>query len=270
MTAMDNIDQQVSNTRNIEQNFSDSVDYYHQHATIQKKVADGLVASLKPWKEIIPSGPILEVGCGTGFLSSQILEEFSDREITISDLSEEMLRFTSERLDEQEGVSYKVLDVNELGEEEGKYALIISNFAAQWFDDPAMGLDRLVKALKPGGLLLTAFPGNHSFTEWYECCLELGLPFTANALPDVEEVVVKLSLNPVQIDYYENDLFQEFDSSMEFFRHLKKIGAGTSRTGKSLSVKKLRLLTSFWNEKVSSKVNVKWHVVYLAVKKEMV
>ncbi len=265
---MNNIDQQVSNTRQIERNFSDSVEYYHKHAAIQRKVADGLVASLKPWKEIIPPGPILEVGCGTGFLSSKVLDEFPDREIVISDLSQEMVRFTSEQCGEREEVSYEVLDVNEL-KEEGKYALIVSNFAAQWFDDPAMGLDRLVKALKPGGLLLTAFPGNHSFTEWYECCLELGLPFTANVLPDVEEVVVKLSLNPVQVDYYENDLFQEFDSSIEFFRHIKRIGASTSRSDKSLTAKQLRLLTSFWDEKVNGNVKVKWHVVYLAVKKEM-
>lgn len=265
---MRSIDQQVSNTSKIAENFSASVDYYYNHAVIQRKVADGLIASLKPWKDIIPAGPILEVGCGTGFISGQLLEEFPDREITISDISEQMLAFTSQRLNDKDKVTFTVLDVNEFEEQDEQYALIISNFATQWFDDPAMGLDRLVKALKPGGLLLTAFPGNHSFTEWYECCLELGLPFTANALPDVEEIVVKLSLNPVQIDYYENDLFQDFDSSLEFFQHIKKIGAGTSSTGKSLTAKQLRLLTSFWDNKVDEKVKVKWHVVYLAVKKE--
>ena len=266
---MRSIDQQVSNTSKIARNFSASVDYYHERAVIQRKVADGLIASLKPWKDIIPPGPVLEVGCGTGFISGQILEEFPDREITISDLSEEMLVFTSQQLKNKDGTSFAVLDVNELEEQDEQYALIISNFAAQWFEDPAMGLDRLVKCLKPGGILLTAFPGNHSFTEWYECCLELGLPFTANELPDVEEVVVKLSLNPVQIDYYENDLFQDFDSSFEFFQHIKKIGAGTSKTGKSLSAKQLRLLTSFWDNKANGKVRVKWHVIYLAVKKEI-
>ncbi|RNC85492.1 MAG: methyltransferase [Balneola sp.] len=266
---MNSIDQQVIQTSQVRKNFSASVSYYHEHAVIQKKVAEGLIASIKPWKDIIPPGPVLEVGCGTGFVSEHIVNEFPNREIVISDLSADMVDFTSNKIGKRDGVVFEVLDVNDFNIQEYKYALIVSNFAAQWFDDPATGLDRLTKSLKPGGLLITAFPGNHSFAEWYECCLELGLPFTANTLPDVEEVVVKLSLNPVQIDYYENDLYQEFESSLGFFQHLKKIGAHTSKTGKSLNTKQLRLLTSFWDKKKNGDVKVKWHVVYLAVKKEM-
>ncbi|MGB0347265.1 MAG: hypothetical protein ACPGGA_07255, partial [Balneolaceae bacterium] len=119
------------------------------------------------------------------------------------------------------------------------------------------------------GLLLVAFPGNNSFTEWYERCLELGLPFTANTLPDVEEIVIKLSIGPYQIDYYENDLHQQFEHSMDFFKHIKQIGAGYSLSGKSLTQKQMKLLTTHWDEKVSP-VSVKWHVVYLAAKKDMI
>lgn len=252
----------------VARNFGKSAHRYHQEAKIQQKVAQGLTASVRPWKDIIPPGPVLEVGCGTGFLSESIRDEFPNRSIEITDISPEMVQFTESRLGATSTSTFSVLNVDDWKEPKEKYALIVSNFAAQWFKDTAIGLETLTKALLPGGLLLVAFPGNQSFKEWYECCLELGLPFTANTLPDVEEIVVKLSMGPMQIDYYENDLYQNFKHSIEFFRHIKQIGAGFNKSGKSLSIKQLKLLTNFWDKKSSGNVKVKWHVVYLAAKKD--
>ncbi len=266
---MKSIESTINYKSKVADSFSKSVHKYHQNAVIQRKVAEGLTSSIKPWKEIIPPGPVLEVGCGTGFLSELMMEEFPEREFVLTDASSEMVVFTNNRLGKSERIKCEVLNVDEIQDPEPKYSLIISNFAAQWFTDTAIGLENLTKMLNPGGLLLTAFPGNHSFMEWYECCLELGLPYTANPLPDVEEVVVKLSLNPVQVDYYENDLFQDFSSSIDFLKHLKEIGAGISTTGKSLSAKQIKLLTSFWDKKTNNQIKAKWHVVYLAVKKDM-
>ncbi|MEO1022776.1 MAG: methyltransferase domain-containing protein [Bacteroidota bacterium] len=252
--------------------FGASAHNYHQQAGIQRNVAEGLIASLRPWKDMIPEGPILEVGAGTGFLSELLIQEFPQAEIHLTDASEEMIRYTEHRLTEAfetlPNVTFRVLDADHLEESPQKYALIISNFAAQWFNDVSYGLEQLTNQLAPGGLLLTAFPGNNSFKSWYEYCLELGLPFTANTLPDVEEVVIKLSIGPQQIDYYENDLVQTFDSSLDFFRHLKAIGASASKSGKSLSAKQMRLLTNHWDTSESDGIKVNWHVVYLAAKRD--
>jgi len=255
-------------SKNIPQTFGKSAKNYHQKARIQRKVAEGLVASLSPWKDILPPGPILEVGCGTGFLTELMINEFPEREFVITDASEEMVEFAKEQLGSAINRKFQTLNVDSLSQSESKFACIVSNFAIQWFSDPAVGLEKLGQLLVPGGLLLIAFPGNHSFPEWYEHCLELGLPFTANSLPDVEELVVKLSIEPFQIDYYENDLHQKFDHSIDFFKHIKQIGAGFSKTGKSLTASQMRLLTSYWDEKVNS-ISVKWHVVYLAAKKDV-
>jgi malonyl-CoA O-methyltransferase len=256
-------------SKSIADSFGRSVQDYHQKASIQRKVAEGLVASLSPWKDILPQGPILEIGCGTGFLTGLMINEFPDREFVISDASEEMVAFAKEQLGETPKRKFQKLNVDQITTTEPKFACIVSNFAVQWFSDPAIGLEKLGQLLLPGGLLLVAFPGNHSFTEWYEKCLELGLPYTANPLPDVEDVVIKLSVGPFQIDYYENDLHQKFDHSIEFFKHIKQIGAGLSLYGKSLTSKQMRLLTNYWDEKTSP-VSVKWHVVYLAAKKDVV
>ncbi|MTI88026.1 MAG: methyltransferase domain-containing protein [Balneolaceae bacterium] len=253
--------------------FGEAAQYYHQHADIQKQVANGLISSLNPWRDILPPGPILEVGCGTGFLTKQLVEMYPKRSIIVTDASEKMLQFCKSELQKSNcplnNITFKVVEVNTgMTVESGQYAMVISNFVAQWFDDTAMGLERLGASIKKGGLLLCSFPGNQSFSQWYERCLELGLPFTANPLPDVEEVVIKLSTAPFQIDYYENDLQENFDSALAFFRHLKQMGASENVTGKSLNTKQFRLLLNHWDQQSKGKINIKWHIVYLAAKKD--
>nr|WP_290876625.1 methyltransferase domain-containing protein [Gracilimonas sp.] len=253
------------------QTFGKAAQNYHQEADLQRRVAKGLIASLIPWKGAIPPGPILEVGAGTGLLTADLIREFPNRTIIVSDASPQMLDYCKAQLTEQElplsDIKFKHLDVNDYKAYTPEYGLIISNFAAHWFKDPSLGLQNLSRALLPGGIMLGSFPGNHSFPKWYEYCLELGIPHTANPLPDVEEVAVKLSMEDMQIDYYENDLYQEFDSSLNFFRHLKSIGSSTSTLDKSLSHKQFKLLVNHWDNKSEGKVNIKWHVVYLAAKK---
>ncbi|WP_020402905.1 methyltransferase [Gracilimonas tropica] len=254
--------------------FGSAAATYHQEAKIQRKVADGLMSSLLPWKGILPEGTILEVGCGTGFLTEQLIKHFPERKFLITDVSPNMLDFCKQRLQAEgllkgKDIQFIVLDVHDFEPDSHSFSMVISNFTPHWFKDTSMVLERLSESLLPGGLLLTSFPGNHTFEEWYEHCLKLGLPHTANPLPNVEEVVVKLSMGPMQIDYYENDLFQEFESSLEFFRHLKRIGASYSIKKNSLGYKQFKLLTTHWDEEADGKIKVKWHIVYLAAKKDV-
>ncbi len=259
-------------TQTVAETFGKAAKTYHQKAQIQRKVAEGLMSSLVPWKEILPNAPILEVGCGTGFLTELLIENLPRKEMIITDASEEMLSFCRNRLEEKgllsERIHFEILDANTYKADEQKYGMVISNFTPHWFKDTALVLEKLSESILEGGLLLCSFPGNHSFEQWYEKCLELGLPYTANALPDVEEVVVKLSMGPLQIDYYENDLTETFEHSIDFFGNLKAIGASTNIQEKSLTPKQFRLLTNQWDKKTENNVKVRWHMVYIAAKKD--
>ena len=255
----------------VAETFGKSVKRYHQEAEIQPKVAEGLMASLRPWKGILPDGPILEIGCGTGFLTEKLMTEFPARDMLITDLSREMIDFCrSNTLESHPEIKadFKSMNAEDVELPEAHYSLIISNFAAQWFKDPALTLSQLARALKSGGLLLFSFPGNKSFPEWYQHCLECGLPFTANPLPDTEELVIKLSMEPVQVDYYENSLHQKFDSSLDFFRHLKSLSVNSITHGKQLSGKDFKILNRHWTQNTQGKINIEWHIVYLAARKD--
>lgn len=250
--------------------FDNAAAVYNETADIQKQVADRLIASLNPWKDILPPGPILELGCGTGFTSRGLVELFPERPLILSDASRNMLEACKSNIGEVDNVEYTIQDGEEIPVQEPTYAMTISSFVAQWFHQPAFTLGQWLEATKPGGLLLAAFPGSESFPEWKKHAQTLGIPFTRNALPDTEEMVIKLSSDITQIDYYEDTITQKFEGAAAFFRHLKQIGAGCQLNGRSLTAREMKMLIDYWDEQKSDGITVSWHVVFLAVKRSMV
>lgn len=257
----------TSTKQEIRQQFGKAVSSYDKNADLQRQIADRLIASLEPWKAIIPEGPIIELGCGTGFVTEGLAKLYSDRQIEVTDLSENMVECCRQKFSDTSHLAFSQLDAEYPPHEAPHYALTVSGFTAQWFDDPALALGRWVQATKPGGLLLISFPGNESFPRWKKYCRELGLPYTGNTLPDVEEVVIKMSVEPSQVDYYEDTVTETFDSALDFFRSLKNIGASTQKEGRALSASEMSLLIDYWDSQSDDPVQVDYHVVFLAVKK---
>lgn len=263
-------DEVIPFSKLVARNFGSAAREYHELAELQQEVAKRLIASLQPWRDIIPPGPLLEVGCGTGFVTEGLLELYPNRKKIVTDLSPEMVAFCRERFSNEENISFSRLDAEELSIEEPEYALTVSGFTAQWFKDPALTLGKLVEATKPGGLLLASFPGSDSFPEWKSYCRDLGIPYTGNTLPDTEEVVVKMSTGPVQVDYYEDTVTRKFSSAADFFRHLKTIGANTRKEGRALKPSELKLLINHWDSNCKEDIRVSYHLVFLAVKRDHV
>lgn len=255
----------------IKEKFSNVCEVYEHEAGLQKETASRLGSSLQPWRMTLPEGPVLEIGAGTGFLTSELIKILPDREITVSDISEEMVAFCKNKLSEisSDNLVFKQLDAELFKPEPDKYALISGNFVAQWFQDPARTLGRLAEGLKPGGLLLMAFPGNDTFPEWQQQCRELGLPYTGNKLPDTEELVIKLSMGPARVDFYEDSRTVQFPDVLTFFQYLKRIGATSKLHDKELTGKQMKLLINNWNQKEPGCIHITWHLVFLALKKDI-
>lgn len=227
-----------------------------------------MIAALRPWKESLPPGPVLEVGCGTGFITRGLAELFPGRELEITDVSEAMVHHCRREFSDYSNIRCYPLNAEGFLPDEPQYALTVAGFVAQWFRNPALTLGKLLEATRPGGLQLISFPGSESFPEWKQSCRETGLPFTGNKLPDTEEMVIKMSTGPVQVDYYEDTVTQTFQGAAEFFRHLKAIGAGAQLSGRHLSPKELKLLIDHWDRKTEGQCTVSYHVVFMAVKRD--
>ena len=254
------------------QSFSSAAEGYEAAAEVQRECAKRLARSIEPWREMIPPGPLLELGCGTGYLSRKLVDLFPDRPLTITDISSTMLERCKQSVKPAgaEQCRFEVMDADNLPETEQQWAMITHNFVAQWFQDPAFVMEQHLAACKPGGLMVAAFPGNESFPEWKKVCKQADIPYTGNELPNVEELGVKLSLGPCQIDFYEDTITQKFDSAIDFFRSIKGVGAATNRSEKKLSAAQFRRLISHWEEGRDRPITVSWHIIFLAVKKDYV
>jgi malonyl-CoA O-methyltransferase len=255
--------------KEIIRNFSQSVDYYTDHAVLQKQTAFRLAKALEPWQYSIPDGPVLEIGAGTGFFTEHLVTMFSSKKMEITDASPEMVNHCKKTFNSRKNLSFNVLDAEEHEWKEEAYSMITGNFVAQWFKDPSVTLSKMAKSLKPGGFMLMSFPGSESYPQWRKYCLELGIPFTANKLPDIEQIVVNLSMGPVKVDFYEDQSTETYNDVYSFFRHLKQTGTSTAFSGKSLKPKQLRLLNDYWLQQNNGSVKVHYHTAFLAVKKDL-
>ena len=111
--------------------FNQAASRYDEFADIQKITAKRLVQelqtlSLKPQK-------ILDLGCGTGYLSDQIKQLYPDVDVVGVDLSDAMLKRHSHQ-------HHKICaDAQQLPFAEQSFDLIVSNAMLQWLPDLIIG-----------------------------------------------------------------------------------------------------------------------------------
>jgi tRNA (cmo5U34)-methyltransferase len=100
---------------------------------------------------------ILDIGAGTGLLSARILEKFPTADLTLLDISENMLFVAKERFSGRENVRYVVNDYSR-SELDGEYDIICSALSIHHLttDDKRRLFFKIFMSLKPGGMFVNA------------------------------------------------------------------------------------------------------------------
>jgi malonyl-CoA O-methyltransferase len=257
-------DQACGYKQSVAHTFGRSASVYSAQATLQKECAQTLMNLLDPLE--LPSGELLEIGCGTGFVTQKLIQKFPTRSLTVTDLSEKMLQFCQNNLELPIGqiplVQFQQQDGEAIAAPLHPYALIVSGFVIQWFRDPVSSLLNLVETLRPGGVLLISFPTIDSFPEWRQLCQTLNLPFTANPLPDPQPIATALSQMTQRHQVFIQDLPLRFANAAEFLRSFKAIGANFSQTRKQLSAQQMRQLIRVWDTRSPNGVTVHCQVCF--------
>ncbi len=254
----------------IAKNFSKGVENYLYHSQVQKKCADKLLQIAQNYSNSLPEGPILEIGCGTGFITQELLKKFPTHSKDIIDISDEMLKYCAKNLQISEQqknlIQFRQTDGETLKAEPNTYAAIISSFTIQWFQDLINSLNRLINTLQPQGVLLVAFPNDKSFPEWKKMCDQLKLPFTRNQLPNTIELVQKLSIPLHKIYIYEEKVSINYNNAADFFKSLKIIGAGCNVKQEKLSISQMKELINYWNNQYYPKnIEITYDVTFLGI-----
>lgn len=101
---------------------------------------------------------ILDLGCGTGNLTDQILKHYPEAEIDALDISEEILSESRKRFSQVSNIRYIHADFNGLHLPPGSYDLVMSSIAVHHIEDPekAVLYKEIYQALRPGGIFIFA------------------------------------------------------------------------------------------------------------------
>lgn len=198
---------------------------YDGNAQIQRHVADRLACRIAALN-LPPEPRILEIGCGTGFLTEALIEAGLQGEWLITDIAPEMVERCRARVGaKQDGATlhFATLDGEHESPSNGPFDLICSSLAVQWFDDAPAALSRLAEQLAPGGHLVVTTLAPGSFHQWRAAHdAERVTPGTP-AFALVEEFA---ALAPTSLEI--EDHVERHSDPRSFIRALKAIGAGTS------------------------------------------
>lgn len=206
-------------------NFSNNVSSYIDNANIQKYCSEKLINLIVEYKNDLSNYNILDLGCGTGFISTHLQQKFNNNyNLFQLDLSLEMLKFNDS--------TNKICgDFNYLPFANNSLDLIISSFALQWCEDFNKILQNLKLILKPNGILAIALPTSESFKNLANC------PFQINKMPNYLEIIEKLNHNNFSLISQNNkNYFENFNNSIDAIKSFKKIGANnlfTNKVGKT-------------------------------------
>jgi malonyl-CoA O-methyltransferase len=232
-------------TQLLERSFSKSAMQYDRFAKVQHQVAQQLATFIKK-RAKYAGGSILELGCGTGNLTEQLVSICKTGKLVVTDLSPEMLgtcssKFAAADLD----MSFRVLDAQDPASYPAeRFALIASSFVLHWLQDRQRNMRKLLDLLDEGGSFYFACPIAGSFHEWQEICSRVGVPCSANELPGYEMLEVG---NGFSCESVELDVAQHFDKALEFFQWLKMVGAATRIDGGRLTTSQFRKLLRGWD-----------------------
>jgi malonyl-CoA O-methyltransferase len=209
----------------VAQAFAAATDY-DRHARVQRPVARELARRVGALP--LPAAPrVLEVGCGTGFLTQALLSEGLTGEWLVTDLAPPMVERARARLERAGSgldIRFAVLD-GECGKPEGgPFDLICASLSTQWFADEAAALARWRGWLTPGGHIMVATLGPETFTEWRDAHEAEGLRPGTPAFTPPAALHALAPVEPLTIERYR----ERHADARAFLQALRAIGAQTA------------------------------------------
>ncbi len=274
---------EVAWKKDLARRFGEAAQSYETQSEVQQKsakaLADHIAASVLNKKTL----RILEIGCGTGYLTRELLKLYPDAQWWVTDISADMLAKCQSSLSDEiinpecrssfnsneftptldlSKVNFHAMD-GEAVDLDGPFDLICSNMAFQWFHDLEGTLGKLSGLLSANGTLAFSTLSYGTFGLWHRCQKELGIERLAPEFPDA--AFYHRCLNGLDIDTSQQKFVQCHKDGLDFLGTLREIGAHSSRIGRSrLNVGQLRsLLKKYENYFTGDHIEADYDVLFV-------
>lgn len=205
--------------------FANAAAQYEQAAVLQKEIAARLLERIQALK--IKPQTIVDIGCGSGYLTRLIQKHYRRANIIGIDLADGMLQYAkSQDKNWFNKTNYLRADTRQLPLADHSVDLLVSNLMLQWCPDYPQALAEFSRILRPGGYLLLTTFGFDTLYELRESWAKIDDYQHVNEFVNMHELgdaCVAAGLKDSVLDIDKMTLTHADIYSV--MRHLKKIGA---------------------------------------------
>jgi len=249
----------------IQQGFNASAKEYDRFSALHREIADKLLARVL--KGIVPSS-VLDVGCGTGYLTGKIKEQFPRGYVVGLDFAQRMLEIAAMK---HEGIDWVLGSSDRLPFDDGNFDILVSNLAYQWAEDLTKSFSEAWRALAPGGIFAVTLFGHNTCQELFQA-LEMSRPgaLQFTRLPDVSQIKEALLVSGFQNpEWGVESVRVEYKGMQDLIAWLKSIGANNMPRVGYLGKDTMARADAFYRKYFSfgSGVQASFEVISIYVKK---
>ncbi|UTW44152.1 malonyl-ACP O-methyltransferase BioC [bacterium SCSIO 12696] len=228
------------NKKNVADSFSRAAASYDGAAALQRKVADRLL-------EKIPSGvapqSILDVGCGTGYLSAGVRNKYPDAHLSALDFAPGMIAYAQTHRPVAD--RWLCADAEALPLANNSVDLVVSSLTYQWCESPGQWGAELDRVLTDGGVAVFSTFAPGTLAELRAAWQEVDDQVHVNRFIPVEQLQQQLESAGLQCELTVETLCPRYDDLKTLMRELKAIGAHNVNRGRPSALtgrQKLRAL----------------------------
>ena len=213
--------------------FAQAATSYDAVADLQKRVGQGLFAQII---EHNLKGTVLDIGCGTGFLTHELIESANCEQVIGLDIALPMLQTTRQKVASQ-NLALVCADAERLPLTAQSLNHIVSNLALQWCEDLKAVFMDFRRVLKPDGQLFFSTFGEQTLQELKSAWAKVDGYSHVNHFYDEKEIAVFLQhAGFKQLEIDSKIYLSQYVSVFALMRELKAIGAHNVTVGRRKSM----------------------------------
>jgi malonyl-ACP O-methyltransferase BioC len=242
----------------IEKRFQKNSSTYEQNAMVQREMTGKLVEKLTALcGNTFPR--ILEIGCGTGFLTGRVVRYLNYKKLYVNDLVPD---FRRKVLKMDPGLTFIPGDAEEIALPRS-LDLVISSASFQWLEDLPGFVERLAEYSNPGGILAFSTFGPENYREIRELTGK-GLDYFS--ITDFQNILEK-EFEVLSLEEEEKKL--TFDSGLEVLRHMKRTGVNSLEKTSWGRKEILNFCREYENQfSNKDKVGLTYHPIYAVLRRK--
>lgn len=205
---------------------------YDAHARVQRLAARELARRIVALP-LSKFPRVLEVGCGTGFLTQALRDEGLLGDWLVTDIAPAMLERARARMSDDSGsddgprLTFAQLDGEHGTPSAGPFDLICASLASQWLAHEPAALARWRGWLAPDGHIMVATLGPGTFAEWRAAHAAEGLIPGTLAFTPLADLQALDPAHPFTIERHRDS----HADARAFLQSLRAIGAQTAADG---------------------------------------